>query len=152
MTRATVILADVNVLVYAFDESSTNHEKYRSWLSESLRAGDGFALVDTVLSGFLRIVTHPKIFAKPAPVAEALQFVEVLIDSPSGTWVQSNRATWKAFSSLSQEDSAIRGNLVPDAYLASLALANSARVATADRGFARYPGLRWFDPAREFHV
>jgi predicted nucleic acid-binding protein len=35
----------------------------------------------------------------------------------------------------------------PDAYLASLALTHRCRLATADRGFARFPGLDWFDPA-----
>lgn len=46
-----------------------------------------------------------------------------------------------------RREAAISGNLVPDAYLAAVALAHGCRVATADRGFARFPGLDWFDPA-----
>jgi len=42
---------------------------------------------------------------------------------------------------------AISGTLVPDAHLAAVALTHGCRLATADRGFARFPGLDWFDPA-----
>lgn len=142
----SVIVTDVNVLVYAFDEASTDHARYASWLAEVAGGADALALVDTVLFGFVRVVTHPKIFDDPAPTVAALEFVQALIDSPSGTWLGSNRATWEAFTTIAQGDRAVRGNYVPDAYLASVAIANGARLATADRGFARYPGLDWFDP------
>ncbi|MHB1173044.1 MAG: TA system VapC family ribonuclease toxin [Lacisediminihabitans sp.] len=142
-----MILADINVLVYAFDESSPKHERYANWLAGTLAGADTFALVDTVLSGFIRIVTHPKIFADPAPVALAMQFVDTIIEAPAAAWVSPNRAVWQAFSRLATIDTAIRGNLVPDAYLASVATAYGTRLATADRGFARYAGLDWFDPA-----
>ena len=144
--RHSVIVTDVNVLVYAFDESWPNHARYAGWLAGIAGGADLLALVDTVLSQFVRIVTHPKIFEDPAPTAVALEFVQALIDSPSGTWLGSNRATWQAFTSLAEGDRGVRGNHVPDAYLASVAIANGARLATADRGFARYPGLDWFDP------
>jgi toxin-antitoxin system PIN domain toxin len=144
-----VILADVNVLVYAFDQSSARHEEYRSWLSGALTSEDGFALVDTVLMGFVRIVTHPKIFARPSPTGAAIEFADTVANAGNGVWVHSSAASRRAFSELSRTDHAIRGNLVPDAYLASLAIANGASLATADRGFARYPRLRWFDPAAD---
>jgi predicted nucleic acid-binding protein len=50
---------------------------------------------------------------------------------------------------LAAGDRALGGNLTPDAYLASLALTHGCRLATADRGFARFPALRWFDPIEE---
>jgi predicted nucleic acid-binding protein len=56
---------------------------------------------------------------------------------------------WTMLEGLVKQDRQIRANLVPDAYLAATALSHNARVATRDRGFARYPGLRWFDPATE---
>lgn len=143
-----MIIADVNVLVYAFDESSTDHERYRTWLTTCLSRREEFALVDSVLSGFVRIVTHPKIFGEPATTRDALQFVDAIIAAPASAWLAPGRATWDAMGTLSHADSAIRGNLIPDAYLASVALAHGARFATADRGFARYPGLDWFDPGQ----
>lgn len=59
------------------------------------------------------------------------------------------QVTWSRFGSLLRADDGVAGNLVPDALLASLALAHGCRLATADRGFARYPGLTWFDPAQD---
>jgi len=56
-------------------------------------------------------------------------------------------ASWRRLGDLADHDRGITGNLVPDSYLAALALAHGCRVATADRGFARFPGLDWFDPA-----
>jgi uncharacterized protein len=144
--RHFVIVTDVNVLVYAFDESGSGYARYSSWLAGIAGGADSLALIDGVLSEFVRIVTHPKIFDDPAPTDIALEFVQALIDSPSGTWLGSNRATWQAFAALAQGDRGVRGNHVSDAYLASVAIANGARLATADRGFARYPGLDWFDP------
>lgn len=145
--RNTVILADVNVLVYAFDQSSARHEQYRAWLSDALTSEDGFALVDTVLMGFVRVVTHPKIYAQPSSTSAALEFADAVANTANGVWVHSSASSRRAFSALSRADHAIRGSLVPDAYLASLAIANGASLATADRGFTRYPRLRWFDPA-----
>jgi toxin-antitoxin system PIN domain toxin len=143
-----VLLADVNVLVYAFDEESRGHEKYRTWLINSLSERQPFALVDTVLAGFVRIVTDPRIYERPTDMRDALEFVAALIASPSALWIQSNQPVWKSLGELADNDRAIRGKRVPDAYLAATAIANGARLATADRGFSRYPGLAWFDPAK----
>jgi hypothetical protein len=73
--------------------------------------------------------------------------VDALVQGDRTRWVSSNGSTWKTLGSLAEGDAGIRGDRVADAYLASLAIANGARLATADRGFARYPGLSWFDPA-----
>ena len=143
-----MILADVNVLVYAFDEEAQRHTTYRAWLIDALSHGQPFALVDTVLTGFVRIVTHARIYERPTPTAEALSFVDALISAPSAVWVQSNRSGWDALDRLVDGDAGITGQRVPDAYLAALAIANGARLATADRGFSRYAGLSWFDPAQ----
>lgn len=55
--------------------------------------------------------------------------------------------TWTEFERLAEQDRGLRANLVPDAFLAALARAHGCRVATADRGFSRFPGVRTFDPA-----
>ncbi len=143
-----MILADVNVLVYAFDEEADNHAKYRSWLLDVLSGPVLFALVDTVLSGFVRVVTDHRIYEHPSTAADALSFVGALVESPLAVWLSSSKPTWKALGQLTHDDRAIKGKLIPDAYLAAVAIANGARIATADRGFARYRGLNWFDPAR----
>lgn len=142
-----MILADINVLVYAFDADATKHDAYASWLERALGGPEDFALLDTVLSGFVRIVTHPKIMPSPAPTAQAVEFVNALIGAPSARWLPASEALWGTFVQLAADDPALKANRVPDAYLASAAIAHGARFATADRGFARFPGLNWFDPS-----
>ncbi|MDB6108945.1 MAG: putative ribonuclease VapC43 [Pedosphaera sp.] len=70
-----MILPDVNVLVYAHREDATDHARYRQWLEETIRSGEPYAISDHVLSGFLRIVTHPRIFTTPSPIRAALELV-----------------------------------------------------------------------------
>jgi len=115
------------------------------WATPS-QAPSRFALLSAVLSGFVRVVTNARIFAEPATTLSALEFIHALIDAPSTTWLPPAPSTWAAFRRLAQTDAGIHGNHIADAYLASVAVAHGARLATADRGFARYRGLTWFDP------
>ncbi len=140
-----MILPDVNVLVYAFRREAEDHDRYADWLSEAVAQAE-IALVDTVLTGFLRVVTSPRIMSDPAPTALALSFVEALKAAPKARPLSPTPATWDKLRTLIAQDPQIRGPLVPDAWLAALALSHGSRLATADRGFARYTGLDWFVP------
>lgn len=142
-----MILPDVNVLVYAYRGESGDHEAYSAWLSALVAGEDELALVDHCLTGFLRIVTNPRIYAEPAPTAEALRFVSRLRVARRGHSITATSATWEVLETHVSHDRGIRGNLVPDAYLAALAVSHGCRLATADRGFARFPDLDIFDPA-----
>jgi uncharacterized protein len=133
---------DTNVLVYAHRPESPAHERFRRWL-ESHRAGnEALGLPSVVASGFLRIVTHPKVFNQPTPIETAAAFVEELRNSPSVTILEPLERHLGIFLDLCRRTGAI-GNRVPDAYLAAIAIEHGATLMTADRGFARYPGLRW---------
>src|SRR4051812_14472964 len=142
---ASVILPDVNVLVYAFRREAADHNRYASWLVETLTTGE-LGLAESALLGLVRIVTSPKIMADPAPTPVALQFVETLLDAPRARLVTPTAATWSRFRAIASNDVQVRGPLVPDAWLAALALSHGCRLATADRGFACFPGLNWFVP------
>ena len=141
-----MILPDVNVLVYAYRREADDHDAYADWLTTLVAGQDEFALTDHCLTGFLRIVTNPRIFSDPAPTAEALAFVDRLRRASRGRPITATPATWEVFAGHVAQDRGIRGNLVPDAYLAALAVSHGCRLATADRGFARYTGLEFFDP------
>jgi predicted nucleic acid-binding protein len=67
-----LILLDVNILVYAHRDDAGDHEKYRRWLEETMDSGDGFGISELVLSAFVRIVTHSRIYPDPTPVERAL--------------------------------------------------------------------------------
>lgn len=143
-----MILPDVNILVYAFRREAEAHDGYAAWLNGARAGEEDLALVDPVLTGFVRIVTNPRVFADPAPTGDALSFVERLRASPAARALASTSAAWDRMRSLADGDRLVRGNLVPDAWLAALALTTGARVATSDAGFGRFPDLDWFDPVR----
>jgi toxin-antitoxin system PIN domain toxin len=142
-----VILPDVNVLVYAFRREADEHERYAAWLADVVAGSDELALHDPVLLGFVRIVTNPRIVPVPAPTALALEFVRRLRSARRSRWIPAGPASWDRLGLLADQDRGISGNLIPDAHIAAVALSHGCRVATADRGFARFPGLTWFDPA-----
>ncbi len=144
--RPEVILPDVNVLVYAFRREAPLHDVYARWLTDVL-GGAEMALTDTVLTGVLRITTNPRIFAQPAPTTLALSFLERLLAGPRTRLIGDVPAAWMTLRALVDGDPQIRGNRIPDAHLAAVAMTHNATVATRDRGFGRYPGLRFFDPA-----
>jgi toxin-antitoxin system PIN domain toxin len=142
-----MILPDVNVLVYSFRREAENHERYASWLAALVAGADELALHDLPLLGFVRIVTNSRIVPTVTPTALALDFVARLRSARRARWLSPAAPSWSRFGELVDEDRGITGNVTPDGYLAALALANGCRLATADRGFRRFPGLDWFDPA-----
>jgi toxin-antitoxin system PIN domain toxin len=141
-----MILPDVNVLIYAFREGADDHQAYARWLT-GVSGVEELLFPDVVLTGFLRIVTNRRIVSPVVPVRQALSFADAIRTAPRARTVASSGAVWAQLSVLLERDPGVRGNLVPDAYLAATAITHKARLATRDRGFARFPGLRWFDPA-----
>lgn len=138
-------LLDVNVLVYAHREDLPDHARSRAWLEGLACGGEAFGTAALVLSGFLRVVTHPRVFKEPTPLSEALAFVDALRSQPSFVALEPGGRHWGLFVELCRRAGA-RGNLIPDAFLAALALEGDHELVTMDRGFARFPGLRWRHP------
>lgn len=142
-----MILPDVNILVYAFYRPAPEHAVYSTWLNGIRWTGSDLLLPTIVLTGFLRIVTNPRVIENPPSTARAMSFVAALRAGVGAREVSDEAMVWRRFGDLVDGDAQIRGNLVPDAFLAAIAISQGASVATRDRGFARFPGLRWFDPA-----
>lgn len=136
---------DVNVLVYAHRQDAARHEDYRNFVEAARSDAEPLALSSLVLSAFVRVVTHPRVFGDPTPPAVALAYCEALRSSPSVLPLEPGPGHWATFRRLCEEADA-RGNRIPDAYLAALAIEAGATWWSADRGFARYPGLRWRHP------
>lgn len=100
---------------------------------------------ELVLSRFLRIVTHPRVMKTPSPLELALGFTAVLRKQPNAVPISPGPRHWDIFERLCR-DAGATGNLVPDAYLAALAIEHGAELVTADRGLARFSGVRWRHP------
>ena len=121
------------------------HAAYREWLEAVVDGDEAFGVSDLVLSGFVRVVTHPRVFSPPEPVESALAFANVVREAPNAVPVAPGERHWGIFERLCRE-AGVRGNLVPDAYLAALAIESGCEWVTTDRDYARFPGLRWRHP------
>lgn len=140
-----MLLLDVNVLIYAHREDTPDHPAFRNWLEEVIESDQAFGLTDLVLSGFLRVATHPRVFDPPSKMSDALSFVEILRSAVNCVQVSPGPRHWDIFTKLCRL-AGIKGNLVADAYLAALAIESGCEWITTDRDFARFPGLRWRHP------
>jgi toxin-antitoxin system PIN domain toxin len=141
MPRTTMLLPDVNVLLAGFRADHVHHQPARVFL-ESARSGDQvLGLSDFALASVLRLATNSRVFVRPDPVESVVDYLEALLDPP-GHLVRVGDTHWPRFTDLARR-LAPRANLIPDAYLAAVALEQAAHLITFDRGFGRYPGLRW---------
>lgn len=143
-----MILMDVNVLVYAFRKDVASHDRYRAWVHAVVNEPSAYGVADPVLSGFMRVVTHPKVFNTPSSWSEAVAFADALRHQPNCRRIAPGERHWGIFTDLCRRADA-RGNLVADAFLAALAIESGCEWITADRDFARFPGLRWRHPFQD---
>ena len=140
-----MLLVDVNVLVYAHRADTPRHAEYRRWLERMMASPEAYGVSSLVLSGFLRIVTHRQVFTTPTPLETALAFASEVLARPNCVEVRPGARHWDIFTRLCRTAKA-KGNLVPDAYFAALAIESGSEWITTDRDYARFPGLRWRHP------
>ena len=140
-----MILTDVNVLVYAHRTDAPGHAAYRAWLEAVINGDQAYGVSDLVLSGFLRVVTHPRVFSPPSNLPAALAFAEIMRHQPNAVSIAPGARHWSIFTALCQT-ATVKGNLVPDAYLAALAIESGSEWITTDRDFSRFAGLKWRHP------
>lgn len=140
-----MLLTDVNILVYAHRKDVPDHPRYLEWLTDMVTSAQSYATSDLVLSGFLRVVTHPRVFRRPSTLEEALSFVREFREAPQCVVIYPGARHWDIFLNLCRMAGA-RGNLIPDAYLAALAIESGSEWITTDRDYSRFRGLRWRHP------
>lgn len=114
-------------------------------IEQLIASSSAFGLSLLALSGFLRIATHPRIFDPPTPLNKALAFCNYLRDQPHAVELRPGRRHWEIFERMCREANC-KGNLVPDAYFAALAIEHDAEWVTMDRDFARFAELKWRFP------
>jgi len=140
-----VILPDVNVLIYAFRNDSPDHRRHHAWLESVVNAPEPYGVSPQVMASVVRIVSHPRIFARPSRVADALKFARTVMDQPGARFVIPGDRHWTIFEELCAASGAT-GNLVQDAWFAALAIEAGCEWITTDRDYARFPNLRWRAP------
>jgi len=137
---------DTNVLVYAEITSSARHQQALRVLGD-LSSGDlPWALPWPCVYEFLRIVTHPRVYHPPVPLALALADLRAILASPSLLLLSETSRHADIMETLLRKAGA-SGNLVHDAHIAALCLEHGVReLITGDRDFARFPGLTVRNP------
>lgn len=138
---------DVNVLVYAHREDVKDHRAYRDWLESVINSNTAYGFSELVLSGFIRVATHPRVFETPSSLEVAIAFAEQLRTAEHAVCLAPGRNHWPLFLKCARSISA-RGNEIPDAYHAALALEWDCDWLTTDKGFRRFKGLRVRHPLR----
>ncbi len=136
-----MFLLDVNVLVYAHREDTLGHLAYREWLESVINGNAAYGYSELVLSGFLRVVTHPRVFEMPSALSSAVRFVNQIRDAPHAVCLAPGPMHWKIFLQCIEQIDA-KGNDIPDAYHAALAMEWNCVWVTTDKGFKRFKGLK----------
>ncbi len=137
---------DANLLLYASDRSSPWHARAGEFLASCAVRPEMFCLAWPTAMSYLRIATHPGIFAAPLTPAEAETNIERLIALPRVRVIAETEGFWQAYRQVGA-DAPVRGNLVPDAHLAALLLLHGvSTLFTRDRDFLKFPSLTVRDP------
>ena len=142
-----MILVDANILLYAYDSSSPEHAKARTWWERRLSLPEPILLAWVTLLAFIRIGTNSRALRTPMTIEEACGHVASWLDRPMVRFAEPTEQHWAVLSRLLIDEHA-SANLVTDAHLAALAMEHGATLASSDRDFKRFPGLRWEDPLR----
>jgi len=140
-----VIVLDVNILLYAYDSTSSHHVKARAWIEQTFSGGVLVGLPWNTILAFLRIVTNTRLQGRRFTVEEAIQIVQSWIEQPNVRLLGPGEGHWSMLSQILMAGQ-VRGPLVPDAEIAALTLECGGVLHTTDRDFARFPGLRWTNP------
>jgi toxin-antitoxin system PIN domain toxin len=137
---------DVNVLLYASDETSPFSKRAREFLEECAAGPEVLCFGWPTLRSYLRLSTHPAIFANPLTPDQAEQNVETLLALPHVRVLSEQEGFWDVYRVVTR-DLATRGNDVPDAHLAALLRQHDVpTLYTNDRDFRKYPNLKVVNP------
>ena len=140
-----MIVPDLNLLVYAHDAAAPYHDAARRWWEDLVNGVERIGVPWTVSTGFVRLMTHPRVLNRPATperavdyVREWFRFPQVVPINPGADHLTHLRRNLAA--------AGVGANLVTDAHIAAVAMEYQAEVHSNDTDFGRFPGLRWRNP------
>lgn len=136
-----MIVPDLNLLVYAYDQGSASHSAAKKWWSDCLSGSEPVGLSHVVLFGFVRVMTNRRVFEQPLSLDEACGFVASWTGRTVTRVLAPDVDHFDVVAELLRAAGGAGGNLVTDAQIAQLALRHRGVVHTADHDFSRFPGL-----------
>lgn len=140
-----MIIVDANILLYAYDRTSSRHKKAKDWIEQVFSGTVPVGLPWNVISAFLRIITNPRLPGERLTAEDAVNIVDSWLAQPNVSFLGPTDNHWPLFRKMLVEGQG-RGDLVTDADLAALTIEHGGVLQSTDRDFARFPGLRWTNP------
>jgi toxin-antitoxin system PIN domain toxin len=142
-----VITPDVNLLVYVHNTSVTQHAKAFTWWSDLLSTEQPIGIPWAVVFGFIRLVTHPAVLVDPITPDRALALTRGWLDREHVSILEPGPRHLDIVGQLFTA-TGVAGRLTTDTHLAAIAIEYQTELHTNDADFARFPGLRHFNPLR----
>ena len=140
-----MILPDVNILIYAYDQSSQWNSPAKRWWEDQMNGSQMIGLSWVTVLGFIRLLTNPRIYQNPYSPSEMLEIVKSWLEQPHVKIIHPSDRHFALLADLIKK-AGTAGNLTIDAHLAALAIERGLILQTTDADFARFPGLKWKNP------
>ena len=140
-----MIVPDINLLLYAYDSGAPYHGSSSRWWEDLINGSDRVGVPWVVSTGFLRVITHPSVLARPASPPEAVDYVREWFRYPHVTPLDPG-PDHMTHLRRNLAAAGVGGNLVADAHIAAIAMEYQAEVHSNDTDFSRFPGLLWRNP------
>ena len=140
-----MIVLDANLLLYAYDPDSSHHKAARKCVERAFSGSEIVGIPWQTAGAFLRIITNPRLPGQRVTVERAIEVVDLWMEQPNVRMLTPGDRHWPILRQMISEGQA-RGPLLTDAQLAALTIEHGGVLYTADRDFARFPGLRWTNP------
>ena len=140
-----MIIPDLNILIYAYNSSATEHKKAKKWWEQQISSGILIGIPWVVLLGFIRILSGTKVVENPYRIDELFSIVDQWLSYPNVQLLEQSLESYQMLKEL-MTSLKLSGASTTDASIAALSFANKARIATNDTDFFRYKGLELFNP------
>lgn len=140
-------VVDLNILIYAVNRDTVHHAKAKRWLERAMQGAEPVALPWSVLLGFVRIATNPRIMPGPLSPEQAMSIADGWLEQPIVRVLDPGDEHWRILKELLQE-TGTAGNLTTDAHLAALVIETGSTLYSSDSDFARFENLKWINPLR----
>lgn len=140
-----MIVPDINLLLYAYNDASPYHDAACQWWEKIVNGNDIIGVPWVVSTGFIRLMTNRRVLTSPVSTTEAIAYVQEWFQyanvtplNPGPEHLLHLRRVLDAVG--------VGANLVSDAHIAALAIERNAELHSNDSDFARFPGLLWRNP------
>lgn len=141
-----MVIPDANLLIYSYQTKTSQHKAALAWLEKTFSGSDTIGLTWITLWAFIRINSNPRVWRNQASsVSELFDRIDEWQEQSNVVLVNPGPRHKQILRSLMVESGAV-GNLASDAVLAAIAIEHAATLASTDRYFRHFSGLRWVNP------